>query len=103
MFIVNKQRSETFNLSLATNIYIGATGCAIKIATGPTARGGILGEYDTYEETTAAFLMLIKGIEGEERVFRMPSDMEVREKNKAHQAEKYHHITGKKTKGHGGS
>lgn len=103
MFIVNKKRSEVYNLSLATNVYIGANGCAIKIASGAATRGGILGEWDTYEETREAFLMLAKGIESEVNIFWMPSDMEVRENSKEYRAEKYHHMTGKKTKGHGGS
>ena len=103
MIIVNKECNDAYNLAHVTNIYIGAEGCTIKASAGAATRGGILGKYGSYEETRTAFSLLIDAIAKDSSMYKMPSDAEVREKIKAAPADSYHHITGKKTKGHGGS
>ena len=100
MFIVNKQRDDTYNLQHIVNIYIGSDGCTIKASAGTATRGGVLGRYNSYSETQKAFSMLTEGIGKGEMVFQMPDDEEVK---KTFKNEKYHHVTGKKTKGHGAS
>lgn len=103
MIVVNKERNDLYNMDHVTNIYIGSDGCTIKGSAGTATRGGILGKYNSFQETQTAFLMLIDGIEKDRSVFKMPSDEEVREKNKTAQSDIYHQIKGKKTKGHGAS
>lgn len=103
MIIVNKECNDAYNVAHVTNIYIGSDGCTIKASAGSATRGGILGKYGTFEETKTAFLMLIDGIAKGSQVFRMPNDVDVRKKIKSVSNDTYHHITGKKNKGHGAS
>mgnify|MGYP004469680699 FL=1 len=103
MFIVNKQYDDTYNTDHITNIYISSDGCTIKASAGTATRGGILGKYGSFKEAQTAFRMLMDGIGKNSPVYRMPSDGEVGEKIKAAPGDNYHHITGKKTKGHGAS
>ena len=102
MFVVNKQCDDTYNTEHITNIYIGSDGCTIKASAG-TTRGGILGKYGSFKEAQTAFQMLMDGIGKNSPVYRMPSDDEVGEKIKSAPGNNYHHITGRKTKGHGAS
>lgn len=102
MIIVNKDRNDAYNMDHVTNIYIGADGCSIKASAGSATRGGILGKYGSYELAGKAFQILMESIEKEDKkVLYMPDDSDVHGKMQMKQT--YHHITGKKTKGHGGS
>lgn len=104
MIIVNKDHNDAYNINHITNFYIGSDGCSIKVSAGSTTRGGILGKYNSYEETRKAFEILLDGIsKNDNEVFYVPSDEEVAGKLKTQPQQAYHHITGKKTKGHGGS
>lgn len=100
MLIVNKAHNDVYNLDHITNMYIASSGCSIKAVTGATTRGGTLGEYDSYEKTNIAFEMLISAVQKGGEVFYMPSDEELKQTIRK---ETYHHATGKKTKGYGGS
>lgn len=104
MIIVNKDRNDAYNINHVTNFYIGADGSSIKASAGSATRGGILGKYGSYEETQKAFEILLEGISKNDcEVFFMPNDKDVGEKMKLQPKQTYHHITGKKVKGHGGS
>lgn len=104
LIIVNKGRNDAYNINHVTNFYIGSDGCSIKVSAGSATRGGILGKYSSYEETRKAFEILLDGIaRNDTEILYMPSDTEVTGKLKAQPQQAYHHITGKKTKGHGGS
>ena len=104
MIIVNKDHSEAYNLTHIVNFYIGSDGTSIKVSAGGTTRGGILGKYNSYKDTQAAFEMMLETIERiNKEVLYMQSDDEVGGRIKNTPAEAYHRITGKKTKGHGGS
>ena len=101
MIIVNKEHNDAYNLSNITNFYIGSDGCSVKVSAGST-RGGIMGKYNSYEETKKAFEILFEKIQKNNTpVIYMPSDSDV--SDNLMQNQKYHHIAGKKTKGHGGS
>lgn len=103
MIIVNKEHNDAYATSHITNIYIGSDGCSVKVSAGSTTRGGILGKYNSYDETRKAFEILLEKMnDGDDYVIYMPSDADVQDKLNIKQA-CYHHITGKKTKGHGGS
>lgn len=100
MLIVNKELNDVYNLDHITNIYISADGRSVKVCAGNTSRGGILGKYNSYEATQKALKILLNGIEkNSQQVLYMPNDSQVDIKTQ----ERYHHITGKKIKGHGGS
>lgn len=102
MIIVNKERNDAYNVSHIINFYIGADGCSVKVSAGNTTRGGILGKYNSYDDTKKAFEMLLEKIQkNDEPIIYMPIDKDVLNRLQTNQA--YHHITGKKTKGHGGS
>lgn len=104
MIIVNKDHNDAYNTSHITNFYIGSDSCSIKVSAGSTTRGGILGKYNSYEETRKAFEIMLEGIaKNDTEVLYMPTDAEVSGKLKAQPQQHNHHITGKKTKGHGGS
>lgn len=104
LIIVNKDHNDAYNISHVTNFYIGSDGCSIKVSAGSTTRGGILGKYNSYEETKTAFEILLDGVaKNEKEVLYMPTDTELSRKLKAQPQQAYHHIAGKKTKGHGGS
>lgn len=104
ILIVNKSCTDSYLVNHVIDIYIAPSDvCVIKAATDGTTRGGILGRYNTEEETKVAYLMLINGIELGRTVFKMPSNEEVKAKINSMPVEKQRHITGKKTKGHGAS
>ena len=102
MIIVNKEHNDAYNTSHITNFYIGSDGCSVKVSAGSATRGGILGKYNSYDDTKKAFEMLLEKIQkNDAQIIYMPSDNDVSDKLQTKQV--YHHITGKKTKGHGGS
>ena len=102
MLIVNKDGTDVYNIDHVVNIYIGSDGTSIKVSAGTATRGGILGKYRSYEETKEALKILLTNISsGEKKIVNMPQDETVSEKTKI--KETYHHISGKKIKGHGGS
>ena len=103
MLIVSKECSEIYNLAHITNFYIGSDGTTIKASAG-TTRGGILGKYNSFEETkTALKIMLCRINKKDNEVVYMPNDNDVNTVIKSTPECKHHHISGKKTKGHGGS
>ena len=103
MIIVNKEHNDAYNLSNITNFYIGSDGCSVKVSAGST-RGGIMGKYNSYEETKKAFEILFEKIQKDNTpVIYMPNDNDVNTVIKSTPEHKHHHISGNKTKGHGGS
>lgn len=102
MIIVNKEHNDAYNVNHITNIYVSSDGYSIKAATDGATRGGILGKYNSYDESRKAFeIVMNKLSRNDADVVYMPQDSEVKEKGYTNTS--YHHITGKKTKGHGGS
>lgn len=106
MIIVNKNRTEAYNTEQITNYYIGSDDTSIKVSAGAATRGGILGKYDTFEETKAAMGIMLSKIgmsNNSTGVIYMPDDDDVRKQLRITENKASHHIAGKKTKGHGGS
>lgn len=102
MIIVNKEHNEAYNTSHITNFYISSDGCSVKVSAGSTTRGGMLGKYNSYDDAKKAFEILFEKMQkNDAQIIYMPSDNDVSDKLRIKQG--YHHITGKKTKGHGGS
>ena len=75
MFIISKNRDETFNLDHTNRIYIKDN--TLRIATEAT-HAGVLGAYKNTDEVRAAFEICMKRIALKEENVYMPSDMEVR-------------------------
>lgn len=100
MYLVNKSKTQIINLEQITALYVGSDECSVK-ADFVTGKGCQVARYDSHKAVVAALEMLGKSI-GNAEVFFFPDDGKVR--GYIEQGEqKQHHITGKKTKGHGGS
>lgn len=101
MYIVNKNKTQIVNLNQVTVIFIGADECSIK-ADFPTGKGCQIAKYESREAAIVAMEMLGKAI-GRTDAFFFPSDEYLQTKILEQESRQTHHITGKKTKGHGGS
>lgn len=102
MIIVSKNKDIMVNTDHVKSIFIGADGCSLKANFGNTD-GCQIARYSSPDESRIAFEMIYEAI-GKKEVFVMPEDYEVKSKimNKRGYTD-IHHVTGKKTKGHGGS
>ena len=105
MYIVNKSKTQLLNLEQVTALYIGADDVSaddvsIK-ADFTTGNGCQVARYNSRAEATAAIEMLGRAI-GRSEVFFFPDSKELQAKIQDGK-QKVHHISGKKTKGHGGS
>lgn len=99
MFIVSKDKKSIINLEQVTAMYIGSDGCSIKCDY--KNNGCQLGRYNSDKEAKKAIEIISESI-GKVDVCVMPDDSAIKAKMNLEE-QKYHHITGKKTKGHGGS
>lgn len=101
MYVVSKTKNEVYNFEKVERIYVGSDNI-VKIVIGST-RAGYLGEYDSFEKAKAALEILMQRANtGRSSVIFMPDDLEI--DAKLHEEkQRVHHISGKKTKGHGGS
>lgn len=100
MYIINKSKTQIANLEQITSLYIGGDECSIK-ADFITGKGCQIARYSSRAAATTALELLGRAI-GRAEVFFMPDDEAVLAQAKADE-QKWHHATGKKTKGHGGS
>lgn len=102
MFILNKETGKLYNLDKVMEIIVGRAGNTISVG----MEGGVIrvfADYDTEAEAKEAVCMLAEMLNtGKREVLALPDKEEVRNRLR-HRKEVYHHATGKKTKGHGGS
>lgn len=101
MIIVSQDRTEMCMLEHTTHIFVNQKDFTLRIVVGDT-RAGKIGEYSCDAQVRIAFNMLTERIQTGKQVVYVPTEDEVKSRINA-MGEKYHHITGKKTKGHGGS
>ena len=101
MVIVSQDHTEMYMCDHTTNIFINQKDFTLRIVVGDT-RGGKMGEYSCDTQVRMAFDMLAERIQTGKQVVYVPTEEEVKSRINA-MGEKYHHKTGKKTKGHGGS
>lgn len=101
MIIVNQDHTEMYAYERTTNIFINQKDFTLRIVVGDT-RGGKMGEYSCDAQLRIAFDMLAERIQTGKQVVYVPTEDEAKTRINA-MGEKYHHKTGKKTKGHGGS
>ncbi len=100
MYIVSKDKKSIINTAQITSMYVGADSCTIKVDFG-NGKGCQIGRYNSEKECQIV-LDIIAGNFGKADVCFMPDESMINAKvNLGEQT--YHHITGKKTKGHGGS
>lgn len=100
MFIVSKDRNSIVNAQQITSIYIGADGCTLKADFG-NGKGCQIGRYNSEKQSQVAIEILANSI-GKGEICFMPQDNAVNAKINIGET-KQHHISGKKTKGHGSS
>lgn len=100
MFLINKDKSAIVNMDQVTSIYTGADGCTLKADFG-NGKGCQIGRYKSEKECRMAIQIISQSIGKAELCFS-PQDDVISAKLNLTEGKKYH-ITGKKTKGHGGS
>lgn len=100
MFLVSKDKNSIVNMSQMTVVYLGSDNCTIK-ADYQNGKGCQLGRYNSETEARTAIDIVANSM-GKTEVCFMPSDSAVNAKINIGE-HKPHHISGKKTKGHGGS
>lgn len=100
MYIVSKDKKAIINLEQISTMYIGSDGCSIK-ADYISGNGCQVGRYSSDREAKKAMELVANAI-GKSEVCFMPDDDAVKAKMNSEE-QKYRHITGKKTKGRGGS
>lgn len=100
MFIVSKDKKSIVNTELITSIYVGADGCTIKADFG-NGKGCQIARYNS-EKASQTAIEIISNNFGKAEICFMPEESAVNAKLNLTE-QKNHHITGKKTKGHGGS
>lgn len=101
MYVINKSKTQIVNLEQITAVYIGADECSIK-ADFSTGKGCQIAKYDSQAAAVVALEMLGKAI-GKTEAFFFPDDAYIRGRVQERKEQEQHHVTGKKTKGHGGS
>lgn len=100
MFVVNKGKTSIVNMSQVTVVYLGADNCTVK-ADYQNGNGCQLGRYNSEAAARTAIEIIASSI-GKSEICFMPDDNSINAKINIGE-QKPHHISGKKTKGHGGS
>ncbi len=101
MFIVTKDGKSIINARYVTSIYMGVDKCCIK-ADFENGKGCQIARYDTDKYSEIAMNVIADSIRRDETICYMPDDKGVKARLNIEE-QKYHHLTGKKTKGRGGS
>ena len=99
MYIVNKDKSQIINMDQVTALFIGSDECSIKVNF-VTGQGCQVARYSSHNAAAAVIEQIGKSMNRSETFFLL-DDNEVRAL--LEKEEKWHHVAGKKTKGHGGS
>lgn len=101
MFILSNDKRAISNTEHMNAIFIGSDELSIK-ADYTNGHGNMLGRYQSQTECKVVLEMIAEAI-GKTDLFEMPSSETVRTKLMQQSENRQRHITGKKTKGHGGS
>ena len=100
MYIISKDGNSIVNMDHVTSIYIGADSCTVK-ADFANGKGYQLGRYDSMQECLIAVEIVAEKLEKMKNSC-LPSNSVVSAKLRLAEQKQYH-ISGKKTKSHGGS
>lgn len=102
MFIVSKDGMAVINTEQVSAVYISSETPNIRAET-VNGKMWNIGRYDSRENAQAALGILAERIRsGKDMAVFVPHDRDI-QAIRAQEDQKYHHMTGKKTKGHGGS
>lgn len=102
MFIFNKKTGKLLNLDKVAEVLVGRERNKLTIARENGAMG-IFADYNTETEAKEALSMLVEFMNtGKREVFILPDEEEIKARIR-NRKEPWHHATGKKLKGHGGS
>lgn len=100
MFIVSKENGVILNFDNIVELYTGSNKTAVA-AKQVDGRIICLKEYETETEATEAICMIADEM-SRKNIVHVPRKEEIKAKMNLEE-QKWHHATGKKTKGHGGS
>ena len=100
MIIVNKDGTSIVNFNQIENIFIGDMSIKANFKSG---KGMQLGCYSNREEAKIVIEILAEKIKTGADLIKMPQDKEIEAKVNSNTYAKPRHISGKKTKGYGGS
>lgn len=104
MYIVSKENSIILNLENVVEVFTKKGGENLIFAKQPNDKVIILQGYNTEKEAKEAILMIAEEISiGRKDIIYVPTPEEIKGRLVNSGAEKQYHISGKKTKGHGGS
>lgn len=101
MFIVTKDGKAIINTRHVTSIYLGVDKCCIK-ADFENGKGCQIARYDADKHSEIAMSIIVDSIRRGDAMCCMPDDKSIKAKLNLEE-QKYHHLTGKKTKRRGGS
>lgn len=100
--IISKDRTQIINTQYVSAIYIAGEGTTIRCEMA-NGKPWNIGRYNSKKEAETAINILMERMKKDDFA-DVPSDEEVKAKiNTCTHDFQRHHITGKKTKGHGGS
>lgn len=102
MFIVSKDRTTIVNVDQITAMYISTDGYSIRVEV-QNGKPWNIGRYDSQEETREAIQMITNKLRLSKDTIALMPDADQIKAVLALKDQRCHHITGKKTKGHGGS
>lgn len=102
MIIISKDKKHIINFDYVTDIFIGSNEVSIKINFS-NSKGCELERYCNQEDTNVAMEMLCDAISRKASKFEMPTEKQIQAKIVQYHDTLSRHISGKKTKGHGGS
>lgn len=97
MIIVSKNKDRIVNMSQVMSIFIASDGMTIKAA----FQNGTVSQIGTYPSAEDVIEMIGEAV-GKTEIYFLPNDESVRAWQNTRQT-RNRHISGKKTKGHGGS
>lgn len=100
--IISKDRTQIINTQYVSAIYIAGEGTTIRCEMS-NGKPWNIGKYNSQKEAETAINILMERVKIDNFAV-VPSDEEVKAKINTYADDlQRHHITGKKTKGHGGS
>lgn len=100
MIIINKDKTSFLMFDQVENVFIGDLAIKANMKSG---KGMQIAKYNSIEDTKVALQILIERIQQNQSVINSPTDEEVRIKIQQTKESRARSLTGKKTKGHGGS
>ncbi len=100
MYVLCSERGNLINFDKVVGLYVSSDGLSIRVEM-ENGKSWKVGNYQSLQETKEALEILSNKL-NEKQTLCFPTRDEVKAKMN-NQSQSYHHATGKKTKGYGGS